>query len=203
MTARYVNGFDGTWTPELEQAVLEQMVSFIEEEADDAVVPAGAAPLELTLDKARFTKFLEGKKSFGELVGLTPREAYAISAFGHNFMEQLRFTQAEAIFKGLIVLTPKDPYHHVSLAALYQRMHRSPEAIAEYSVALKLEPGNLDALLNRGELYLLDGKVREGVADLVAALKKSAPGDRSGRLQRARLMCSATQAAITAAREAR
>ena len=202
MTARYVKSFDGTWTPELEQAVIEQMASLIEEEADDSVVPS-SANLEHTLDKERFVKFLEGKKSFGELIGLTAREAYAISAFGHNFMEQSRFAEAEAIFTGLIVLAPKDPYHHVSLAALYQRQQLAEEAVAEYSVALELEPGNVDALLNRGELHLLAGRVKQGVEDLVAALNKRGPDDRSPRLQRARLMCAATEEAITAAREAR
>ena len=202
MTARFVKSFDGNWTPELEKAVLEQMVAFIEEEADDRVVQ-NPAQLEQTLDADSLRQFLEGTKSFGQLVGLTAREAYAIASFGHNFMEQHRFEQAEAIFQGLIVLAPKDPYHHVSLAALYQRQKRPAEAIAEYSVALKLDPKHLDALLNRGELLLLEGRVREGVEDLVAALKLVPEGDRSGRLQRARLMCAATESAIAAARGAK
>jgi tetratricopeptide (TPR) repeat protein len=201
MSARYVKSFDGNWTPELEEAVIEQIVSLIEDEGEDSVVPTSAT-LEHTLNKDSLTAFLRGTKSFGELIGLTAREAYAISAFGHNFMEQNRFAEAEAIFTGLMVLAPKDPYHHVSLAALFQRQGLSREAVAEYGVALKLEPDNLDALLNRGELQLVLGRVKEGIEDLVKALKKSAPFDRSPRLQRARLMCAATQKAITSAREA-
>lgn len=160
----FIYRFDGNWTPELEKKALEYLVKRIETEGKIEPV-ARQVSLEKSITPEAITGFILGKLTLGELFGLTVQEAYGIAQFGYNYMQQGKYGLAEAIFKGLITMIPNDGYFHTCLGALYQRNRRNKEAIEEYTAALQCDPQDWNALVNRGELNLMQGKLSEAIKD--------------------------------------
>ncbi|MBI2373502.1 MAG: hypothetical protein HYV07_05830 [Deltaproteobacteria bacterium] len=186
----YVTQFDGKWTPELEDAVIEHMTGYLETEGEEEEGPPQLSLLQ-TMTPEKIQEFILGKRALGDLFGITIQEAYSIAKFGHNYLEGGKFAEAEAIFKGLVTLIPRDAYFHTCLGATYQRWGRKQDAVEEYTAAILIEPGDLDALVNRGEIRLLAGQIADGLEDLQSAI---AVADRAGRtsptLNRARALAA-------------
>ncbi|MBI4817519.1 MAG: hypothetical protein HY791_14760 [Deltaproteobacteria bacterium] len=188
--AEYVTQFDGKWTPELEEAVIEHMTGYLETEGEE---DEGAPQLSLlqTMTPESIQEFILGKRALGDLFGITVQEAYSIAKFGHNYLEGGKFPEAEAIFKGLVTLIPRDAYFHTCLGAVYQRWGKSKEAIDEYTASVLLEPADVDALVNRGEIFLLKGEVAKGLEDLKSAIDIAEKANRaSPSINRARALAA-------------
>jgi Tfp pilus assembly protein PilF len=58
---------------------------------------------------------------------------------------------------------------HFSLASVYARIDRVPEAMSELSIALELNPGHYRANLLRGRILSLQGQAAESLANLQKA----------------------------------
>jgi putative PEP-CTERM system TPR-repeat lipoprotein len=117
----------------------------------------------------------EAEQNFKRLSSLpdkTFRAYHAIFLF-----QEGRRDEALKEFEVLARKDPEDRALRTLLAAAYQTMNRLPDARSLLTNALKKNPKDLDALLQRGEIFLSDGKYSEAEADFneVLHLKSDAP----------------------------
>src|ERR1035438_9261519 len=138
--------------------------------------PSNAAALLnlATLENATGRK-QEAEVTFKRLSSLPDRTFRAYHAI--FLFQGGRRDEALKEFEALARQDPADRVVRTRLAAAYQSMNRLPDARKLLSDALKKNPKDLDALLQRGEILLSDGKYSEAEADLnqVLHLRPDAP----------------------------
>src|SRR5439155_23372729 len=78
---------------------------------------------------------------------------------------------AKAILAILIEANPKDAYFHALLGGILGREGDDDGALKQYNEALKLDPQNLTARVNRADMLLRRGNLAKALDDLVAATK--------------------------------
>lgn len=142
-----------------------------------------------------FKKFLFGKITWAQLEGMTMEQAYAIAEFGYTMYQQGRYKDARTLFEGLVIGNPYDPYFHAMLGAIYTKMDMHEEAAQEFSIAIELDPEDINSYVNRGELLLQHGEFEYAMEDLKAAIDLDPEGKNPASL-RARALAAATAAAI-------
>jgi Flp pilus assembly protein TadD len=86
------------------------------------------------------------------------------------------------------------------LGAIYQKEEKYWPAVHQYDLALKLNPGDVSSLTNRGEIYLKLGKFDQAAADLQQAMKLD-PSNKNSAANRARLLVGLVQDALQLAKE--
>lgn len=148
-----------------------------------------------TLTPENFQAFARGQITWGELIGTTLEEAYAIAGMGYTLFEQGRFKEAQVLYEGLTMSNPGDPYFHTMLGAIYAKQELSEQAIEEYTVAIAQDPKNVSAFVNRGELLLKQGKIQEALADLKSAIQSDPKSENPSSI-RARALAAATAAVV-------
>jgi predicted Zn-dependent protease len=131
----------------------------------------------------------DGKMTFAEAMGLTRSEAYGIAFVAHRWFQHGQGARAKKILEMLIMANPKDAYFHALLGGIHGREGNDDKALEHYSAAIKLDPNNLTARVNRADLYLRRGVLDKALNDLVAATKidprgKTALGKRALALAR-------------------
>ncbi|HJL40147.1 MAG TPA: hypothetical protein RMG48_02505 [Myxococcales bacterium LLY-WYZ-16_1] len=151
-------------------------------------------PIE-NFTEENFKKFLLGKITWAQLEGMTMEQAYAIAEFGYTMYQQGRYKDARTLFEGLVIGNPYDPYFHAMLGAIYTRMDMPEEAAQEFSIAIELDPEDINSFVNRGELLLQHGEFEHAMEDLKAAINLDPEGKNPASL-RARALAAATAAAI-------
>src|SRR5947209_2872596 len=142
-----------------------------------------------------FKKFLFGKITWAQLEGMTMEQAYAIAEFGYTMYQQGRYKDARTLFEGLVIGNPYDPYFHAMLGAIYTKMDMHEEAAQEFSIAIELDPEDINSYVNRGELLLQHGEFEYAMEDLKAAIDLDPEGKNPASL-RARALAAATAAVI-------
>ncbi len=142
-----------------------------------------------------FKKFLFGKITWAQLEGMTMEQAYAIAEFGYTMYQQGRYKDAKTLFEGLVIGNPYDPYFHAMLGAIYTKLDMHEEAAQEFSIAIELDPEDINSYVNRGELLLQHGEFEYAMEDLKAAIDLDPEGKNPASL-RARALAAATAAAI-------
>ncbi|MFO1518568.1 MAG: tetratricopeptide repeat protein [bacterium] len=141
-------------------AWLEQMIGLLK----------NIKPEEVEAMNAKFEKFIEGEVTWAELQGVPPKLLFEISEHGYLQFQRGRFKEAETIFKGLSTLDHKNAYYHSVLGAIYQKQDRLGDALAEYTVAVEMNPKDIASFVNRGEIYYRLGGVEEPLEDFNAAI---------------------------------
>jgi tetratricopeptide (TPR) repeat protein len=150
-----------------------------------------------TFSADRFEKFIMGEITLGQLYGITIEEAYSVAELGYTLYEQGRWKDAQTVFQGLVISDPYDGYFHTMLGAVYQKQNLVDGAIEEYSIAIGLDPANIDAYVNRGELLMQKGSFEQAAKDFKQAIELDPDGtNRSA--NRARALASAIAAALQA-----
>lgn len=114
--------------------------------------------------------FASRKISFAALTRLDPKKIKQVSEMGFVKLRHGRFNEARKIFEVLTFLDHKNYFHHLALGGAYQKLKRYVDAIFQYNEALKYNPGNLNALVNRGELYLRNRNYRKAAEDFREAI---------------------------------
>jgi tetratricopeptide (TPR) repeat protein len=142
-----------------------------------------------------FKKFLFGKITWAQLEGMTMEQAYAIAEFGYTMYQQGRYKDARTLFEGLVIGNPYDPYFHAMLGAIYTKMDMHEEAAQEFSVAIELDPEDINSYVNRGELLLQHGEFEYAMEDLKAAIDLD-PDGKNPASNRARALAAATASVI-------
>ena len=87
-------------------------------------------------------------------------------AYGNFLFQEGRRNEAVAEFEKLAKQNTDDRTARTRLVAAYQAANRVPEARKILNDALKKNPKDMDALLQRGELFLTTGNYPEAEADL-------------------------------------
>jgi tetratricopeptide (TPR) repeat protein len=123
----------------------------------------------------------------------------ALLVTGHNLFHQGRLKEASNIFEGLVVVDSHNPYIQGILGSIYQKQQQFELALIRYNNALALNPDDISALCNRGEILLKLGKFQEAALDLRRAIGLD-PDKKDGAANRARLLVSIVKDAITLAK---
>lgn len=156
------------------------------------------AQLTDTMSPDRVEKFIMGELTLGQLYGITIEEAYSIAEMGYTMMEQGRLKDAQTVFQGLVISNPYDGYFHAVLGSIYQKLGMVDGAIEEYTLALGLDPGNVEAYVNRGELLISKGNFVDAAADFNRAIDLDPDGENPV-ANRARALASIVTAALSSA----
>lgn len=153
--------------------------------------------------------FLEGDLTLAQLEGFTLEELYAIANLGYDLMLEGKLDDARKIFEGLVAYNPHDPYFHSALGSALQKLERFDEAVEQYRMATDLNPNDISALANLGEIRLQQsgalqnsGSTKDAVRafeEAVGFLKKAVELDRdnanpSAKRARALLIVTASMA---------
>ena len=115
-------------------------------------------------------------EAYVKQLSVLPEATYK-AAYANYLFQRGRSDEAIREFERLAKQDPDDRMARTRLVAAYQSVGRSPDAQRILSDALKKNQKDLDALLQRGELYLQAGKLTEAEADFnnVLHLKPDAP----------------------------
>jgi tetratricopeptide (TPR) repeat protein len=93
--------------------------------------------------------------------------------YGLFLFQEGRRDEAIREFERLVHSDPEDRAARSRLAAAYQTANRTADAFKLLNAALKTNPHDLDALLERGELFLGIGKLDDAEFDLNAVLRST------------------------------
>lgn len=111
-------------------------------------------------------KLVDGERTWAETLGLSAQEAYAFADVAWQLLEQGRLAEAEKILGGLLLTNPWDGNLHTLNGCVLARQGKTADALEELGLAIDLDAKNLNARVNRAELYLRTGKVKQAAADL-------------------------------------
>jgi len=131
------------------------------------------------------TRFLMGDITASDMIGLTRDELYMIAKRGYELMEQGKVDEARQVYEGLVLLDPYDPYFYTVLGSVYQRLDDEDKALECYNQSLRMQPWNLSALTNRGELLFKQGKLTDAFKDFQRVIELD-PGDKNRSTLRAK-----------------
>ncbi len=151
-----------------------------------------------TFSPDKVEDFIMGEATLGQLYGITIEEAYSVAELGYTLFEQGRMKEAQTVFQGLVISNPYDAYFHSILGAIYQKKGFVEGAVEEYTIALGLDPANIEAAVNRGELLMSKGFFEQAANDFKHALQLD-PDGTNPVVNRARILASVTAAALNAA----
>lgn len=179
---------------EVESMTAEDVIKAVEKGEIEIEYVDPPNPID-NFTEENFKKFLFGKITWAQLEGMTMEQAYAIAEFGYTMYQQGRYKDARTLFEGLVIGNPYDPYFHAMLGAIYTKLDMHEEAAQEFSIAIELDPEDINSYVNRGELLLQHGEFEYAMEDLKAAIDLDPEGKNPASL-RARALAAATAAAI-------
>ena len=133
--------------------------------------------------------------TWAEVMGMTRAEAFGIAQSAYRLFEHGQREKGRQVLEGLVVANPKVAAFHALLGGMHGRLGDETAAHASYSEAIKLEPGNLAARVNRAELLLKKGFLDVALDDLLAATKAD-PQGKSPLGKRAFLLARTTSSAL-------
>ena len=139
------------------------------------------------LEQEAAEKMIRGEITLGQFLGMSRKALYDFANTAHQLLQAGSTQQALQIFKGLVAADPYDSVFHCQLAATYMTMEQYDEAFEEFEQSLRFNPGNVDALVGRGEIHLRRGNVPAGLADFTQATQRD-PELKRRSTQRARSM---------------
>lgn len=156
-------------------------------------------PEEIDVPPELAARLARGEITLAEFVGLDRRTLYAVAQVGYRLLSSGRLEEAREIYRGLVAADPYDSVFHCHLAAVLHRLGRHDEAIEEYTLALRFNVANTDALAGRGELYAERGLLPEAVADLSAVLRLDPQGARISTVRAGAILKAVKEAIARAA----
>lgn len=117
---------------------------------------------------------------------------------GFQAFEQGDYESARAVFQDLADRDRSEGYYRTALGAVCLAVDELDEALAHLDEALRLNPEDTAALVNRGEVHLRLGNILQGAKDFARAVELD-PEDKDPLTARARVLAAA---ALQSAEEA-
>lgn len=157
------------WSPPFHHGIFTGEVEGDPAEGDDPLaalrgqVLPGTDPL---IHEDFLDRFIQGDATAAEMMGLSREELYMIAKRGYDLMQEGKMGQAREVYDGLVYLDPYDPYFYTVLGSICQKQDNSEDAIKCYDIGIRLQAWNINALANRGEILLNQGKLEEALRDL-------------------------------------
>jgi tetratricopeptide (TPR) repeat protein len=146
----------------------------------------------------RVQKWIKGELSMRDLHAITGPEMLEMAIVGFSQYEQGRYDEAQTIFTGLMELDPNESYYRTALGAVFLAKEDLEAAERCFNHAIKLNPKEIASFVNRGEVYLRQGKVMEAAIDFKAAVDLD-PTGKDPLSHRARVLAAAALEAIEGA----
>jgi tetratricopeptide (TPR) repeat protein len=132
---------------------------------------AASTDKKIEIPKELAERFAAGQLTIGELVRLTPEAQRQVAMVGYNYLHSGNADKALDIYQGLVAASPRNPVFHTHLGATLVALEEYDRAFDHYDEAVRLDPGNVDALAGRGELNLRRQKMKEAIQDLAECVK--------------------------------
>lgn len=117
-----------------------------------------------------FENFVEGDGTWAEMQGIPQEMLFDMAERGYLKFKSGRLKEAEDIFLALSRYDHKTGYYHTALGAIYQKQKKIIEALVEYTVAIELNPEDITAYANRGEVYYSIAQHEQCLKDFEAAI---------------------------------
>jgi tetratricopeptide (TPR) repeat protein len=130
--------------------------------------------------------------------GTTGPELLERAMEGFQLYEQGLYEDARAIFEQLSELDPAEAYYRTALGAICLAEDELDMALEHFDEALRLNPKDSAALVNRGEVNLRLGNILEAAQDFARAVDLD-PENKDPLTMRARLLAAAAIETIEAA----
>lgn len=127
----------------------------------------------------RVEQFCAGEITWAELQGFTPEDLVEVAEIGYTQLQLGQLKKAEIVFRALTYLDHTQSYYHTMMGVVYQRLDRWVDALAEYGVALEMDPTDVTAYTNRGEIYYEIGYVEDAAANFQKAIALDPKGSNS------------------------
>lgn len=109
--------------------------------------------------------FVEGDATWAEVQGLPKQMLFDMAEQAYLKFRGGRLEEAKAIFHGLSLLDHTIAYFHTALGAIYQKEKNFFDALAQYTLALELDPQDITAYANRGEVYYMMDMPEDAIKD--------------------------------------
>ncbi|MCG9879299.1 MAG: tetratricopeptide repeat protein [Bacteroidia bacterium] len=116
-------------------------------------------------------KFMEASEGYVRAVSLAKENLNFLNKLATLRVQQVRFSDAKLLFEQSLGLQPKQEEAWVNYGFCLANMGEIDKAFFAYNQALKLNPDNQQALLNKASLYLYTNKKREAINLLKLILK--------------------------------
>lgn len=120
--------------------------------------------------------YMEGDATWAETQGIPKKMLFDIAEQAYLKFKGGRLEEAKALFRGLCWLDHTVAYFHTGLGAIYQKEQNYFDALAEYTVAIEIDPEDITAYVNRGEVYYLMGLQDQPLEDLDQAIQLDPKG---------------------------
>jgi Flp pilus assembly protein TadD len=112
----------------------------------------------------------ERKLTVADLKGISRKKIFQLAEAAYNKFQHGRYQEAMDIFLLLARMDHRNYYHHAALGSVYQKLKRWVDAVANYSIALKLNDKDVASHVNRGEIYLRHEKFKKAAEDFRSAI---------------------------------
>src|SRR5438128_1510245 len=139
------------------------------------------AQMQLGIALARLKDFAKAIPPLQKTVELLPDSGMGHYEFGLALFETGDWKAAAPQFEAAVARAPRWADAHFSLASVYARIDRVPEAMRELNTTLKLNPDHYRANLLRGRILSLQGDASAALPDLQKAVQAE-PNSREAHL---------------------
>jgi tetratricopeptide (TPR) repeat protein len=150
---------------------------------------------EVVYSVERTRACVSGEIHLFELHAVSQPELAELALVGYTLFEQGRYVQARDVFEGLSALDPNDGYYRSALGAIALAIGDAEGACRHCDEALRLNPSDRSARINRAEARLRQGKLREAKEDLDLATQ-AGNGSADPLMRRVAALAAATRSRV-------
>lgn len=118
-------------------------------------------------------RYVEAEAVLRRFIELAPKNAEAYRLLGVALQYQGRFVEAEGYLKQAVERDSKNPLNYLSLAWVYYQHHQYAEAESAFRLAANLNSEDVDAATMLGLSMAEQGRRKEALQALQAALKRA------------------------------
>ncbi len=138
----------------------------------------------------RVEKWVKGEITLQELNAISGPEMLEMAVIGFTMYEQGRYAEAKVVFQGLCNLDATEGYYRTALGAVYLAEEDLESALTCFNDAIRLNDKEIASFVNRGEVYLRQGKIIEAAHDFKKAVDLD-PENKDPLSHRARVLAAA------------
>ena len=115
-------------------------------------------------------RFATNQISLADIAQLPRQDLRKLAEIGHTKLKYGRFDEAQEIFSMLARVDHKNYYYRSALGGVFQKLKKWIESLANYTIAIKLNPRDTVSLVNRGEIFLRHEKFKKAAEDFRNAI---------------------------------
>ena len=117
-----------------------------------------------------FYRFANNKISLADIARIPRRNLQRLAEVAYLKYKYGRLEEAKDVFRGLAQVDQTNYYYRSALGGIYQKLKKWIDAVANYTMALTLNPTDVASLVNRGEIYLRHEKYKLAAEDFRSAI---------------------------------